>query len=88
MDGMIDSWIPEIARPDDDDDDDDDMKWIWIWIPSSPRHWSPTGIDPPQGPSPYPLSFCYPCDTFLIGKMFRFLRAVSVKTAHSISREK
>ena len=42
--------------------------------PPSPLHWSPTGINPPQGPSPYPLSFCYPFDTFLIGKMFRFLR--------------
>ena len=65
MDGMIDSWMPEIARPDDDDDgdddgDDDDMKWIWIWIrgkltlffstSSSIRHRLPrTATSPPLG---------------------------------------
>ena len=62
MDGMIDSWMPQIARPDDDDDDDDDddMKWIWIWIrgkltlffstsSSIPHRLPPPATGPPLG---------------------------------------
>ena len=60
MDGMIDSWMPEIARPDDgdDDDDDDDMKWIWIrgkltlffsTSSSIPHRLPPPDTGPPLG---------------------------------------
>ena len=58
MDGMIDSWMPEIARPDDDDDDDDDMKWIWIrgkltlffsTSSSIPHRLPPLATGPPLG---------------------------------------
>ena len=49
MDGMIDSWMPEIARP---DDDDDEMKWIWIWIRGKLTLFFSTSSSIPHRPPP------------------------------------